>query len=662
MFDWAADVLLPFEIHTRPKRTGGQEHAMPIIMGTAGHIDHGKTTLIKALSGIDCDRLKDEKKRGITIELGFAFLDLPDGQRIGIIDVPGHEKFVKNMVAGAAGIDFVLLTVAADEGIMPQTREHLEICTLLGITDGVVALTKTDTVDPELLELAQEDVQDYLSATFLSHAPIIPVSAHTGQGIQELTKALEDLAAKSREHESSEIFRLPIDRVFTMRGHGTVVTGTLIDGRVSIGEAIAIYPDGIKTKVRGLQVHGQAVETAFAGQRTAMNLAGLEVENLQRGECLAKPGTLFPSTLWDVELTLLSTAPKPLKHRREIHFHHGTQETLARVYLLDRDQLAPGETCLAQIRFPHPMVGVFGDRFVIRAFSPLRTIAGGKLLSPMGLKIRRRSQDLESLDHLRSQTQRDVLLAQLHRAGTTGLTQSELHVLTALPPKKLERTLQDLASKQEIFLFDREEQRSIAGSLVQDLLTDLLEYVRAFHHKNPMKAGISRSMLSTGWGQGLPPKLFHFLVERCLKNKNLVTEKEVLRLPEHSISLASDQSRLKTDLLQTYEQAGMQPPNLNTVLEDLHVSKKDALAVMALLIEEGKIVKINDSLYFSSQAIADIKDMIARHFTTNDSLSPTDFKELTGLSRKFSIPLLEYMDRQKFTMRVGDVRKLRKGQ
>lgn len=634
---------------------------MPIIMGTAGHIDHGKTTLIKALSGIDCDRLKDEKKRGITIELGFAFIDLPDGQRIGIIDVPGHEKFVKNMVAGAAGIDFVLLTVAADEGIMPQTREHLEICSLLGISDGVVALTKTDTVDPELLELAQEDVHDYLSSTFLAQAPIIPVSAHTGEGIPELTRALQDQAGASRENMSSEIFRLPIDRVFTMRGHGTVVTGTLIDGRVSIAENIAIYPQGIKTKVRGLQVHGYTVETAHAGQRTAMNLAGLEVENLQRGECLAKPGTLFPSHLWDVELSLLSTAPKPLKHRREIHFHHGTQETLARVYLLDRDQLAPGESCLAQIRFPQPMVGIFGDRYVIRAFSPLRTIAGGKLLCPMGIKVRRRSQDLQTLDALRSQDHLQVLLTQLRRAGTAGLTQAQLHVGTALPAKKLERTLQDLASKQEIFLFDREEQRYVCRRIVDDLHTDLIEYVQDFHRKNPMKAGISRSMLSTGWGQGLPLKLFHFLVERCLKKKSLVTDKEVLRLPEHSISLASDQSRLKDDLLQTYQEAGIQPPNLNSVLESLQVSKKDALAVMGLLIEEKKIVKISDSLYFSSQAIDQVKDLISRHFAANESLSPTDFKDLTGLSRKFSIPLLEYLDKQKITMRVGDVRKLRKG-
>ena len=635
---------------------------MPIIMGTAGHIDHGKTTLIKALSGIDCDRLKDEKKRGITIELGFAFLDLPDGQRIGIIDVPGHEKFVKNMVAGAAGIDFVLLTVAADEGIMPQTREHLEICSLLGINDGLVALTKTDSVDPELLELAEEDVQEYLSATFLAQAPIIPVSAHTGQGISELTRALQEKAAKSREQTSSEIFRLPIDRVFTMRGHGTVVTGTLIDGHVSIAESIAIYPQGIKTKVRGLQVHGQAVESAYAGQRTAMNLAGLEVENLQRGECLAKPGTLFPSYLWDVELTLLSTAPKALKHRREIHFHHGTQETLARVYLLDRDQLAPGESCLAQIRFPQPLVGVYGDHYVIRAFSPLRTIAGGKLLSPMGVKVRRRSQDLESLDLLRSQDSKLVLRTQLHRADKSGLTRAELHVLSALSAKELEKTLQDLASKQEIFLFDREEQRYVSGAVVEALQSGLLEYVRDFHHKNPMKAGISRSMLSTGWGRKLPPKLFHFLIERCLKQKKMVTEKEVLRLPEHSISLASDQSKLKEDLLQTYQQAGIEPPNLNSVLETLQVSKKEALAVMALLMEEGKLVKINDSLYFSTQAINDIRDRVARHFVEHDSLTPTDFKNITGLSRKFSIPLLEYLDKQKITMRVGDIRKLRKGQ
>ena len=353
---------------------------MSIVMGTAGHIDHGKTTLIKALTGIDCDRLKDEKKRGITIELGFAYLDLPNGVRLSIVDVPGHEKFVKNMVAGAMGIDFVLLTVAADEGIMPQTREHIEICKLLGIEQGIVAITKIDMVDEELLELAIEDVKDYLKDTFLKNAPIIPVSSHTGEGIDALTTALLDMVNNIKGKKSSDIFVLPIDRVFTLKGHGTVITGTLVSGEITVGERVMVYPDKKISKVRHIQVHGETVEKVGSGRRTAINLANLEVEDIRRGEILARPDTLFPSLAWDVKISCLSSSPRPILNRKEVHFHHGTIETLARIYLLDRDKLEPGEQGYAQVKFSHPMVGLFGDRFVIRSFSPLRTIGGGEII------------------------------------------------------------------------------------------------------------------------------------------------------------------------------------------------------------------------------------------------------------------------------------------
>ena len=328
---------------------------MPVIMGTAGHIDHGKTTLVKALTGIDCDRLAEEKKRGITIELGFAFLDLPNGSRLGIIDVPGHERFVKNMVAGAAGIDFVLLVIAADEGIMPQTREHLDICTLLGVRTGLVALTKTNMVDADWLAMVTEDVRDGLAGSFLADAPIYPVSAHTGTGLPELRQALAGLAERFAPKRRSDLARLPIDRVFTLKGHGTVVTGTLIAGTFRVGEAVRLFPSDKNSKIRSLQSHGEAVEESPAGRRTAVNLASLEVENIERGEVLARPGTLFPDRSWEVELTCLGSAPRGIKHRTEVHFHHGTREILARVHLLDRDRLDPGETAVCQIRFPEPM-------------------------------------------------------------------------------------------------------------------------------------------------------------------------------------------------------------------------------------------------------------------------------------------------------------------
>ena len=634
---------------------------MPIIMGTAGHIDHGKTTLIKALSGIDCDRLKDEKKRGITIELGFAYLDLPDSTKLGIVDVPGHEKFVKNMVAGAAGIDFVLLTVAADEGIMPQTREHMEICSLLGIRDGLVALTKVDTVDDDLLELAQEDVQDFLSGTFLDQAPVFPVSSHTGQGLDPLLQALQGKASQVSAKDSSDIFRLPIDRVFTMRGHGTVITGTVIAGQASLGDTVRVFPGTHTSKVRGLQVHSDSVPTAYAGQRTAMNLSGLEVEDLSRGDTVARPGNLFPSQLWDLELTCLPTAPKPLKHRKEIHFHHGTREILGKIYLLEGDVLEPGQTGLAQVRFAQPMVGVYGDRFVIRSFSPLRTIGGGRVINPLGRRSRRSAVKLDLLRQLTQDDPATIILAQLQLAGPAGLTLAQLQIMVNISSKQLNKIFQDLGGKQKLAIFDREEQRTVSMGIIADLQDKLTRYLRTYHKDNPWQLGVSRGAIITSWGKDLPPKLVHFLLERCLKNGVIVSEKEVLRLPEHSISLGTDQTELKSRLLKTYTEAGIQPPNLNTVLEDLKVSKKEALPVMKLLMEEGKLSKVNDSLYFSSDALARIKSMVLDHFASHDELSPTGFRDLTGLSRKFTIPLLEYLDKEKVTMRIGDVRKLRRG-
>ena len=635
---------------------------MPVIMGTAGHIDHGKTTLIRALSGIDCDRLKDEKKRGITIELGFAFLDLPGDERLGIVDVPGHEKFVKNMVAGAAGIDFVLLTVAADEGVMPQTREHLEICSLLGIDNGLVALTKTDAVDEELLELATEDLKDFLSGTFLADAPIIPVAAHTGEGVDSLREALQDKIRSLGQKEKPDIFRLPVDRVFTMRGHGTVVTGTLASGEVRLGDTVQAHPRGRRCKIRGIQVHGQSEEKVSAGHRTALNLAGVEVDDLQRGDTLAHPDRLFPSTAWDVEITCLSSAPRPLKHRREIHFHHGTREILARVSLLDAEELAPGQTALAQIRFPTPMVGLFGDRFVIRAHSPLRTIAGGKLLNPLGRRIKRFSSQLDPLYTLTRADPETALLTHLELAGSSGLDFYRLQVLCTVSTKQLSALLQDLGSKQRIFCFDKESRVYISGEVVQRLSADLEEYVRRYHQKNPLQAGISRGRVASDWGRELPQKLLHFLLERCQKQGILVSEQEVLRLPEHRVTLGRDQSKLKESILRHYEEGGITPPNLGDVLQALDIDSKQATPILQLLTEEGKLVKIKDGMYYSAAALERIRQLVLDYFASNEELGPKEFKELTGLSRKYSIPLLEYLDKTKVTIRVGDVRKPRKGQ
>ncbi len=633
---------------------------MAVIMGTAGHIDHGKTSLVRALTGIDCDRLAEEKKRGITIELGFAYLDLPGGQRVGVVDVPGHERFVKNMVAGAAGIDFVLLVIAADEGVMPQTREHLEICSLLGTQRGLVALTKADMVDEEWLGLVSEDVREFLKGSFLEAAPLVPVSSTTGAGLDDLRDEIGKIVAAHAARRRSDLLRLPVDRVFTMKGHGTVITGTLVSGSVGVGEDILAYPRELPVKVRGLQSHGAPVQQVEAGRRTAVNLAGAEVEDLARGDVLARPGALFPSLVWDARVTLLASTGKALKHRKELHFHHGSREVMARIYLLDRDELAPGESASAQIRFTEPMVGVFGDRFVMRSHSPLRTIGGGVLLGPWPRRFKRRSAEAAALLELPDASPEDLALFQLGLAGAAGLSFARLLAGTNLESKALEKVLGDLGGRQQALQFDREERTYVAGSVLDGLCAAALAHLAAYHRREPMKLGLSRGELASGWGKALPPKLFHYLVERLLKKGEVAQEQELFRLPGHKVSLASDQAKLRAAIMTAYESGGITPPNLKDVLDPLGVDFKAAAPVFKLLLEQGELCKIKEEMYFARTAVDRLVAMIGEWFERNDDLGPGGLRDLAGLSRKYAIPVLEWLDKEKITVRVGDKRLLRK--
>ncbi|WP_026167365.1 selenocysteine-specific translation elongation factor [Desulfovibrio oxyclinae] len=633
---------------------------MPVVMGTAGHIDHGKTTLVKALTGIDCDRLSEEKKRGITIELGFAFLDFEDDSRLSVVDVPGHERFVKNMVAGAAGIDFVLLVIAADEGIMPQTREHLEICSLLGIDTGMVALTKTDMVDEEWLEMVQEEVASYLEPTFLGGTPIIPVSAHTGQGVPELRAELKKLMDRFAPRRRSDLARLPVDRTFTMKGYGTVVTGTLISGNFKVGDDVVLYPDETPARIRTLQSHGQGVEVAPAGRRTAVNLQGLEVQDVSRGEILARPGTMFPSEVWDIELTMLESSPRALKHRKEVHFHHGSREIMARIYLNDRDKLAPGETAVCQVRFTQPLASVYGDRIVLRSFSPLRTIAGGRVLSPVGHKVKRFSDAQKKLEGLTAESPEEVIAAQLDLAGPQGRSFAELLTMTDLESKALEKTLNGMAGKQLALMFDKDERRYAYGPLVSELMEGLVAWLGEFHRKQSMKPGVQRGELASTWGRKLPAKLLHLVLERLMKKGDVVGDQEILRLKDHKVSLASDTAKVRELILGAYEKGGIRPPNLKDVLEPTKMDFKQAAPVFRHLQDEGKLVKIKEEMYYHAPALEDIRNRIIRFFDDNDEMDAQDFKGITDLSRKYAIPVLEHFDKQRLTVRVGDVRKLRK--
>lgn len=630
-----------------------------LVLGTAGHIDHGKTTLVKALTGIETDRLKEEKARGITIELGFAYLDLPSGQRLGIVDVPGHEKFVKNMVAGAAGIDLVMLVIAADEGVMPQTREHLDICRLLGVQHGLVALTKADMVDEEWLELVTDDVAEYLSGTFLENAPIVPVSSVKGDGIPELIAALDEMAGGLEEQPASGPFRLPVDRVFTMKGFGTVITGTAIGGRVEVGQELMIYPQGLTSRVRGLQVHNQEEQSARRGQRTAVNLQGLDKENIERGNVLATPGSLVPSLWLDLQVKVLEEAQRPIKHRAPIRFHAGSVEIMGRVHTLDRDELKPGEEAFCQVRLDEPVALMAGDRYVLRSYSPVHTIAGGVIMHPHpGRHKRGRPEIIADLKTLRSGQAADKVAVMARLAGERGVTQGELLRLVALPPKELDGLVNQMLSKQELVRFDKEGGRLIAASVQAELMRKAVELVSQFHQQQPLKPGMSREELKQRLGNNFEAKLFTHLLSKLTAGNELVAEKDLLRLPQHKVRLAEDDAKLRGRIEEAYKDGGLAPPNLKDVIagED----PKQAKQILGVLVNEGVLTRIKEDIYYHTPALQEIQRRLEEYLGANERMGAPQFKQLVGLSRKYIIPLLEYFDTKGITMRLGDERVLRK--
>ncbi len=630
-----------------------------LVLGTAGHIDHGKTTLVKALTGIETDRLKEEKARGITIELGFAYLDLPSGQRLGIVDVPGHEKFVKNMVAGAAGIDLVMLVIAADEGVMPQTREHLDICRLLGVQHGLVALTKADMVDEEWLELVTDDVAEYLAGTFLENAPIVPVSSVKGDGIPELIAALDDIAGGLEEQPASGPFRLPVDRVFTMKGFGTVITGTAIGGSVEVGQELMIYPQGLTSKVRGLQVHNQEEQSARRGQRTAVNLQGLDRENIERGNVLATPGSLVPSLWLDLQAKVLEEVQRPIKHRAPIRFHAGSVEVMGRVHTLDRDELKLGEDAFCQVRLDEPVTTMAGDRYVLRSYSPVHTIAGGVIMHPHpGRHKRGRPEIIADLKTLRSGQAVDKVAVMARLAGERGVTVGELVRLVALPPKELDVLINQMLSKQELVRFDKEGGRLIAAPMQAELMQKAVELVSQFHQHQPLKPGMSREELKQRLGRNFEAKLYTHLLGKLIAGNELVAEKDLLRLPQHKVRLAEDDAKLRKHIEQAYKDGGLAPPNLKDVIAE--EDPKQAKQIFGVLINEGVLTRIKEDIYYHTPALQEIQRRLEEYLQANERMGAPQFKQLVGLSRKYIIPLLEYFDTKGITMRLGDERVLRK--
>ena len=633
-----------------------------IILGTAGHIDHGKTSLIKAMTGVDTDRLKEEKARGITIELGFASLDLPGGQHLGIVDVPGHEKFIKNMVAGATGIDIVVMIIAADEGVMPQTREHMEICMLLGVRHGLVAMTKIDMVDEEWLELALEDIRDFSQGTFLEDSPILPVSSVTGQGIPELITALDTLAGDIPPRPPSSLFRLPIDRVFTMKGFGTVITGTLVSGKVTVGDTIMVYPSGITSKVRGIQVHNQSAESAEAGMRTAINFQGLDKATVQRGEVLSKPGALIPSYMVDLSFHYLTSNKKPLKNRTLVRLHTGTDEVLGHLVLLEQEELPPGQTTVAQIRLDSPVAIVKDDRFVIRSYSPIRTIGGGQVLNPTPQKHKRlKPEVISGLQHLADEDPEAIITYHIQQAGYGGVSYSHLKVMSNLGGKQLDTILQHMLSRKTSLLTDKENQIYIHQSTFNTLQQKSAEYLAKYHEINPLKAGMSKEELRSKFPRLSNSKLFNQVLNQMIKSKQIVQEENTVRLESHRVSLGVDQADVREKILTAYQKGRLQPPYFREVVKTLNADPKRTKEVLMHLVEEGQIVKTKEDLYFHAKAVDELKTRLVDFLKSHGEITTPQFKEMTGASRKYVIPLIEYFDSKNVTLRVGDSRKLRRG-
>jgi selenocysteine-specific elongation factor len=633
-----------------------------IILGTAGHIDHGKTSLIKAISGTDTDRLKEEKERGITIELGFASLDLPGGQHLGIVDVPGHEKFVKNMVAGATGIDIVVMVIAADEGVMPQTREHMEICTLLGIQHGLIVMTKTDMVDEEWLELALEDIREFSQGTFLEEAPIMPVSSVTGDGIPELISAINEIAGSIPQRPPSSLFRLPIDRVFTMKGFGTVITGTLVSGKISVGETIMVYPTGITSKVRGIQVHNLSAETAEAGQRTAINFQGLDKTAVKRGEVLSTPDALIASYMVDISFHYLASSKKPLKNRTLVRFHTGTSEVMGYLILLEQEELPPGQTVVAQLRLDSPVAIVKDDRFVIRSYSPVRTIGGGQVLNPIPQKHKRLKQDvIDGLQHLTDEDPEAIISQQIQQAGYGGVSFSHLKIMTNLTDKQLDTALQHLLSKKTITQTDKQNRIYLHQVTFDKLIQKTTEHLAKYHADNPLKAGMPKEELKSKFPQLTDPKVFNLVLNQMIKSDQIAQEENTVRLSDHRVSLGADQADIRKKMQNIYKKGELQPPYFREVPKLLGVDPNHTKDVMLLLVEEGQIVKTKDDLYFHIDAITELKNRLVDFLKSNEEITTPQFKEMTGASRKYVIPLIEYFDASKVTLRVGDSRKLRGG-
>ena len=628
-----------------------------IIVGTAGHIDHGKTALVKALTGIDADRLEEEKRRGITIDLGFAHMDLPGAGgemlRLGFVDVPGHERFVRNMLAGVGGMELVLLVIAADESIKPQTREHFDILQLIGVKRGITVLTKSDAVDAETLEVVRMEVGEFLRGTFLETpaSPIVAVSALTGAGLANLKQAIIAAAAEVQPRDAKALARLPIDRVFTMKGFGTVITGTLISGTIHKDDELEVFPTGRLVRVRGVQVHGEAADSAVAGQRTALNLAGVSTEDLARGMTLAPSATFAATRVVQVKLRLLSSAPRPLKDRARVHFHCNSMETMAEVVLHEIKQVAAGTEVWARIKFTAPALLLPVDHFIIRQFSPVVTIGGGVVVD--AAPVARRLSPGSDLEILVGKDREAILRVRIERRHRdeislgrlieeTGWTRSAIESLLAGPTRAGQ-----IVRVGDVFL---------SAQQWETLKAQVVPTLAAFHRQNPLVTGISKEQLRDQVDASVI--VFDAIAKALVEEKKIEIIGDLMRLPGHGVVMKDEEAASRKKIEEAFLMTGLKVPALHQVIAELTVDRERAQKIVTLLLREKVLVKVSQELVFHRSALEDLRRQIQKEKSKSSKIDVARFKELTGISRKYAIPLLEYLDRERVTKRVGDAREI----
>jgi selenocysteine-specific elongation factor len=627
-----------------------------VIVGTAGHIDHGKSSLVEALTGTNPDRLEEEKRRGITLDLGFAFLEL-DGVRLGLVDVPGHERFVRNMLAGAGGIDLVLLVIAADEGIKPQTREHFEICRLLGIPRGIIVTTKSDLADPDSLGLLRLEIEEFVRGSFLEGAPIIPVSARSGAGLDELKTVLRRAAQAVAAKDATQNFRLPIDRSFAMKGFGTVVTGTLISGALKAEDEVDLYPARKRLRVRGLHSGGKQIERAVAGQRTAVNLAGIEHEEVTRGMVLAPAGLFEATQRVDARVTLLGSAP-PLKNRAHVHFHQGTAETIAEVILLNDGggELAAGGSAFAQLRLDTPLLLLPGDRFILRRFSPVVTIGGGTVLDPLAPRHKRKDAAVAPFLGVLEHGGRDEILGALAEAAPRGLTLAEILARTGWIESQTRATAEKLAAAKRVRILGSAPIVVAPAQAIIDCAAAIRKAIEIFHRANPLSPGIPKQELRARAGRARV-EIFDAGLGDLVAARALVTAGDLVSQAGREITLSTEEARAKELIEREFESAGLTVPGFASVLSKLPVDARRAQKILQILLREKVLVKISADLVFHRSSLERLREMLAKYRKERGARLPiTVFKELTGITRKYAIPLLEHLDREQVTRRAGDER------